>query len=325
MLLSLLSLFYAASAGAQADSFPASVAGFNRVSLDGEAGLQPGPVRWLSIAGSYMPFIGDHLQLGLAPAFLGVTGSGASDYQASVAGTANVVVGRSRWRGYAGAFAGGIGGTRRIGETLYGVQAGALYFLSPTAALRAEARSRNSTYPGSSASAETFLTIDSYLSDVAKLGEPSPSLGAIDVYGIAYLSFVDDHELALQAIVAPFLTPWAQVGTEYQRVSFRIAGTRDGASLVNGFVRLYAPHGWGVVPFVHAFAESSSFVDVNSGGGLTSVGAMAGVRHYFNPGAALDVGVQERRQADQQSQSPQYRLPNEITLKVRMVTQLQLR
>jgi hypothetical protein len=324
----LLSLVSAARVHAQTDSFPASLAGFSRVSLDGELRFEPGPAHVLSTSGSVTRFFGEHLQLGLSPSFTVLTGLGPNIYQARIAGAANVVVGRNRWRGYMGANVGGATASRQIGQTIYGAQAGVLYFLAPSAALRAEVRSHQSSYPGSIASAEAFLTIDPYLSGTPVLSEPAPSLGAIDLYAVAYTSFVADRPRELYLIVAPFIAPWAQIGTECQLFTFDWMGARHGASLVNGFVRLYAPHRWGVVPFVHGFAESSTFADGNPDGGLTSFGGMAGIRHYFNPGAALDVGVEERRYVEQgvsAASGTGYRQPNELALRARIVTQLHLR
>jgi hypothetical protein len=85
----------------------------------------------------------------------------------------------------------------------------------------------------------------------------------------------------------------------------------------NLFARLYAPLSLGASPF------AQGFVSYESGGtaGPESYGAVGGVRHYVNRGTALDLGVQWRRRTPMHAS---FRLPDETTLRARVVTQLQL-
>jgi hypothetical protein len=323
LLASLLSLATTHHARAQSADLPTATVGAARVSLEAAALLQPQPGYYsLTATGSFLRFVSERWQLGLSSSLSGFTGQGQTSLASTVAGTANFVVGASRLRGYVGGYVGGGAASHGSGATIYGGQLGALYFLAPTVALRTELRSRKASYPGSIASAEALLTIDPYLFGAAGSVGSLPSLGAVDAWGYAYASVVGIHAQDLRVIVAPFLTSWVQVGSEYDLSTFVWNGSRQGTYLLNGFARLYAPLPPRAVPFLHGFAESSTNADGDPAGGLTSYGAMGGIRHYFNPGAALDVGVQWRRHTDF---ALNFRLPDQLTLQARVVTQLHLR
>jgi hypothetical protein len=320
-LAALLSLALGRESHAQSADSSVSSLGTTRISFVAASWLAPGPLRSLSASGSFVRFVDEHWQLGLSPAISGITGQGISSIGASLAGTANFVVGTGRLRGYAGGFAGGAGGSRGSGSGVYGAQLGGLYFLAPTSALRAELQTRSYTGPSSTTTSYLFLTIDPYL--LASPGEPVrlPSSGAVDVSGSVSAGLDNGLARGLDIMLAPFITSSAQVGVHFNGSSYAVAGQRHGSSLFDGFVRLYAPAPPRAVPFVQGFAEGESNGDAIPGG-LRSYGAKAGIRHYLNPGAALDIGARWRRYVEFQIGTNSYRQPNQLTLEAMIVTQL---
>jgi lipid A 3-O-deacylase PagL len=302
-----------------------SVVGSARVSFDTRESFPGhGDWRW-SISGSYLPFVSEHWQLGLAPSYDGFAYEGGTVHASAVTGQANLTTGGERWRGYVGSWLGVANGTSQPGQTFIGAHVGALRFFAPTSALRAELRWRRSSSEYGLVSVAALLTIDSYIHGRASEAPVAPALGTIDVSGYGYAEFQYSRERSLELRVAPFLSSWAQVGALFDRTSYMGADGRFGAQLTNVFARVYAPLSSRVSPFAHAFVERSSYANGNPDGGPSSYGAMAGVRRCLNAGTALDVGIHWRRHTTNHVGDIASRIPDETTLQAGIVTQLQLR
>lgn len=272
-----------------------------------------------SVRGSFMKFVSEHWQVGVAPEYDGIAQRDYSWSGSRLSGLANLMTGGNTWRGYVGGEIGGANGTHQVGETVLGARVGALRFLAPTAALRGELRWRRS-YRNVDATADALLTIDSYVLGRASQPAVKPAFGTVDVTGVAHATFRFERVRSADVTVAPFITSWAQLGTELHYLSLQASDGRHATMTKNLFARLYAPLSLGASPF------AQGFVSYESGGtaGPESYGAVGGVRHYVNRGTALDLGVQWRRRAPMHAGTSSYRLPDETTLQARVVTQLQL-
>jgi len=298
-----------------------SVVGSARVGFDARALVGMGPASSLTTSGSVMRFMNEHWQLGFSPEYYRFGTAGGTLHYARFTGATNLITGGPRWRGYVGGLLGGSGGSGQKGATLFGAQVGGLRFLAPTAALRTELRWRRSSYPDSYTTADAFLTIDSYLTGHDR-PRALPEWGDVDVNGLLYASFRFERERRIDLTIAPFIASWAQVGARFERSSLLFANGRSSSGLFNGFARVYAPLSPRAMPFVHGFAEQSSYADASPDAAIASYGAIGGLRHYLNSGTALDVGVQWRRHTPITSFGARTRLPDETTLQGRVVTQL---
>jgi len=303
----------------QAEGHEQSIVGSARAEFSADAPILWGNGFGWSVRGSFMRFLSEHWQVGLAPEYYGATQRGYSWSGTRVAGLANLMAGGDNWRGYVGGQLGGANGTHQTGETLLGAQIGALRFLSPSAALRGELRWRRS-YRDLDGTADALLTIDSYVQGRASEPAVTPAFGTVDVTGSAYATFRFDRVRSANLMVAPFVTSWAQMGTRLDYASYEAGGARRAFLTKEAFARLYAPLSLRASPFVQGF------ISYESGGsaGPESYGAVGGVRHYVNRGTALDVGVQWRRRAAVHTGDASFRLPDETTLQARVTTQLQL-
>lgn len=250
-----------------------------------------------NVAAGASPFVGEHLQVGFAPAYQITTGQSYTYRTYTYAAAVNYVFGGgSRWRGYAGAFGSTTGRTASSGPRVVGGQAGALFFLHPALALRGELRYRTPT-SGSVAGrgdVTALVTLDPYVLGRADEGAPSAAgLGVVDVGGQLYYERVSYYaSTGVTASVAPYLTRWAQVGVLGQ-VSQSYADAGGGPYRLRGSGRLYLPTSVRTQPFAEGFAETNT---VDSRGGLSHYGVMLGVRHLLNARVALDVGVRRTLQ-----------------------------
>jgi Lipid A 3-O-deacylase (PagL) len=296
-----------------------SVVGSARAEFSTDAPILWGNGIGWSVRGSFMKFLSEHWQVGVAPEYDGIAQRGYSWSGSRLAGLANLTTGGDRWRGYVGGEIGGANGTHQIGETLLGAQIGALRFLAPTSALRGELRWRRS-YRDVDATVDALLTIDSYVLGRASQPAVTPALGTLDVMGTAYATFRFDRVRSADVTVAPFITSWAQLGASLDYLSLEANDAKHAYLTKNLFARAYAPLSLRASPF------AQGFVSYESGGtaGPESYGAVGGVRHYINRGTALDVGVQWRRHTVSRAGASSNRPPDETTLQARVVTQLQV-
>nr|MDQ6926326.1 hypothetical protein [Candidatus Eremiobacteraeota bacterium] len=309
--------------------------GSARVALDASSTrIDGGQFTSGSLSAAALPFVSEHLQVGLAPTYTVTTAShpatpvqpaGSQTYQSYGVGlTANYVVGGGRrWRGYAGGYAFERGATHVPGASQLGAQAGALYFLDPAVAVRAELRYR---VPSSGSgprhgSGVAFLTLDPYLFGRASTGGATRAgLGTADVRVFAYhQSSWYGQQSGISGIIAPYLTPWAQVGVEGEAVSFSEFGGR-GVSGVREFVRGYLPLAARTQPFAEVFRQHGTDAILQPASGWT-----VGVRQLLAPRVALDVGVRRTIPTPitlDQALGYRFRLPGETGLVLGLTTRL---
>lgn len=301
-----------------------SLLGATRVSLDGSATLQPRPAHGVSVGGEYMRFVSEHWQLGLAPSIGASTSMVSTNGRSSLAGMANYLVGTGNLRWYAGGYASADNNAEQSGFAVFGVQAGALYLLSPTAALRGELTWRKPTGSASVASTQLIVFLDPYLPGTGSGYVTLPPEGAADVSGYvyAYASSAVSYEQGADIRLAPFLGRWTQVGLQLTSINTNFSGAKSGANEVVGFTRLYAPLSARAEPFVEAFGVTSTIRSLGTGFGVSGYGGSGGIRHYVNNGTAIDVGVAWRRFKANIVAGQSTRQPDEVTLQARMVTQL---
>lgn len=299
-----------------------SVVGSARLGFTGDALLgYDGRTTW-SFASSYVPFVSEHWQVGITPSYEGGDFKGQLVHSGLLAGTANLMTSGDRWRAYVGTLLGEENGTRQHGRMRLGAQLGALAFLERTAALRGELRWRRTTDGGYDVMADALLTIDSYVNGRAALPALAPELGVVDVSGQAYAAFRFERERSIDLRIAPYLASWMQVGGELNRQSFMYSnGQRMPDGVENVFARAYVPVSLVAAPFVQAFIERAINPARHGDQQITGYGALGGVRHHINRGAALDVGLQWRR-IDAVVLGVRERRPDETTLQARIVTQL---
>lgn len=271
-----------------------------RVSLDASvARLDNGATVSYTVAGSVVPFLGEHLEIGVAPNYTHADGPGSLSYQSTTTAlVANYVFGGDpHWRGYVGAYGSLSKQTYSSSVRGSGVQGGMLYFLTPAAALRAELRYRSLSMPSkpSVGSDVAMVTLDPYVLGAADALTVTPAgLGTLDLgftaYHVRYSSY---HATGVYGTVAPFLTRWTQLGVEggVERASDFGGVTSYRA---RGFGRGYVPLTVRTQPFVEAFAETNDYNGDN--GGLRNYGGTLGVRRMLNANVALDVGARRTLQ-----------------------------
>ena len=299
-----------------------SVVGSARLGFTGDALLGHYGTTW-SFAGSYLPFVSEHWQIGITPWYEGGDFRGQIVQSGLLAGTANLMTSGDRWRAYVGTLLGEENGTRQHGRMRLGAQLGALAFLDRTAALRGELRWRRTTDGGYDVMADALLTIDSYVNGRAALPALAPELGVVDVSGLAYAAFRFERERRIDLRIAPYLASWMQVGGELNRQSFMYSnGRRMPGGVENVFARAYVPVSLATAPFAHVFVERAIGLAREGNQQITSYGALGGVRHYINRGAALDVGLKWRRYTEVADIYGRSRRPDQTTLQARIVTQL---
>jgi len=303
-----------------------SLKGRTRAHLDATAYLEPRHV--VGADGFLMPFVSDHWQVGVAPGYA-FSPSGPSYRHVNtllLAGIANRVIARTeRVVGYIGVY----GATREIwsagldkpGEHFsfqqFGLHGGALYFLTPSAAVRTEVRYRDWRHDNQRATVDAIVILDPYLGESrpTTLSQP-PSLGALDVAFVADARFQTEQVYSIDATVAPFLTRWLQVGTivRYERLprfSYNF-------HVIDAFGRLYAPISARTMPYVGGLVGNGEYA--NEPGGLSHYGGVVGARRFLNPNVALDVEFELLRHATIDRAFVHFRSPNDATLNARLTT-----
>lgn len=271
------------------------LAGSTRISLDASAlRFDDGRFTSYGVAASAASFIGEHVQVGIAPSFSRSEPPQLRPVQSSTTALiANYVFGGdAHWRGYVGGY--GSLSTRTNAQGVYGtgVQGGALFFITPAIALRSELRYRDITSPGAQrqGSEIALVTLDPYVSGGANAMVPtSPGIGVLDLALLAYHArYSSYHASGLSGTIAPYLARWAQLGVEAETERISDFG---GVTFyhVRGFGRGYVPVTTRTQPFVEGFAESST--EGGNDGGLTYYGGALGVREMLNANVALDVGL----------------------------------
>jgi hypothetical protein len=308
---------------AQSTDSSSSLVGAMKIDLSAGAQLAPGPNRYYSVSGTFESFVSEHWQVGISPAIAASTGRYGNSVGVGLNGTVNYVLSAGRTRWFVGATAGGSGGSGGDGASFLGAQAGALYFPVPTAALRAELRSRRLGNSDGFTSYGAFLTLDSYLPATRSGATSPPDRGAVDVAFDANVDFNGARARSVDLMVAPFFTPWAQVGGTYSAIGVPRDGDWPTSQLFRGFARLYAPLGPGAMPFVEGFVEGARYP--YGAHAPTIPGAAAGVRHYLNDGTAFDAALQWRRSHAESGNG--YTIPGRdyLRLQAGIVTELRLR
>ncbi len=294
-----------------ADSVAAArgLAGSARVALEASSERRDGGgFASYALSAAALPFVGAHLQLGLAPTYRvsiapvraapGQTAAPSTYQSYGAALTANYVVGGGRgrrWRGYVGGYGSQHGTTRGSVLRTVGGQTGALFFLDPAVALRGELRYRLSSFGSGARSGATvaLLTLDPYLFGHAQAAQRAwaaahAGLGTVDVQVFAYAQQQPGlAQRGLSGTLAPSLTRWAQVGVEGRVVRFSESGG-FGAGYVRGFGRVYLPVTTRTQPFAEAFTQRGTYADADLQDGA---GWAFGVRRLLHPRVALDAGI----------------------------------
>lgn len=304
------------------------LAGRARIGLGASAErLDKGLATTYAIDASVAPFLGEHLQIGIAPtgrviddrtnpAFHTVGGSVAARY---------IFGGDPHWRGFVGVFGGEWGASYAQHTSQLGAQLGALYFLTPALAIRAgvDFRSGASYTAGQPRSTLMYVVLDPYMFGAADEVSITPAgFGTLDISAsYAYERLSHDVESGLSGTIAPYLTRWAQLGVD---------GEADGSSQgltahrLRGFGRVYLPLGVRTQPFGEGFAETATLDGED--GGLTSYGGTIGIRHMLNGNVSLDVGVQRRLHPRERLGPAElgywYREPGTTALIVGMMTRI---
>ena len=292
-----------------------SIVGSARVDLNGQAIIGEGSSSYWMLGGSVSRFFSKHWQLGLSPEYRVVVWPGPNVQQSVTAGTANLVLGNDQLRGYVGGWLGAVNGTQQTGITLMGAQVGALHFLSSTAAIRSELRWRRTQSPG--ATVDALINLDAYAFGRANERPVLPTFGNVDVTAQFYGSLQEDRVRSVDAMVAPFLASWMQVGAQIHHVSAVLGRRREDVTNLDGFARLYAPFSPRFMPFAQAFAMTLSHLASSP---LSGYGAFVGARHYLNVGTALDAGVQWTRFPTWRISGATIQQPDHTTLQARIVT-----
>ncbi len=285
------------------------------------------PSTTYSLSPAAFPFIGEHLQAGLAPGYTVSTITGHAAYQAyTVAGVVNYVVGGgARRRGYAGVYASNGHNRYYTGPQVRGVQAGGLFFLAPALAVRAEVRYRKTTSgPFPLVSEQTaIITLDPYLFGRADEGAPAAAgFGAADVAGLLYYDRTRfSAATGATLTVAPYLTRWAQLGASGQ-VSQSTYDDARGPFTARGFGRLYLPLGARTQPFAEGFLVGTHFGTPDDG--LSQYGGTLGVRQMLNARVGLDAGVRRTFEPVRTigPSNYRYRYPGTTGLVVGLVTRI---
>lgn len=273
-----------------------------------------------------LPFVTEHWQLGLAPSFEVEGNGGKHFFDTSVAALVNYLPGFGEGdmsRPYLGIFWAQAGHSNAPGYGVVGAQAGWLRFFSPSVALRAEARLRHYFFHTDDVGyADVLVTIDPYLFGRAsrRLTTP-PSRGVFDASVLAQFQFEPGHTLLLNGSLAPFLTPWLQVGaTANMDFDFDFnSSTRS----IEGFGRVYLPLALRFAPFADLFIGSRS-ADPNNGT-VGNHGARGGLRTYLTPGVALDVAMEWRDFASQRVGTTLVHRPEERTIRATLIMQFRAR
>lgn len=326
----------AAQFASRADSINDSVrvalaghlSGRARVALSASADrIEKGNVTSYGFSAGFSPFVGEHLQIGIAPSATALDPKGGPPFH-TVGGTVAaryVYGGDARWRGYVGAFGGGWQAMHGLHGGLLGAQVGALYFLTPALAIRAEVDARRGAFYflGEPRITELLLTLDPYVFGTADDAPVTPAgLGALDIAGsYVYERISHVGESGISGTLAPYLARWAQIGATGEA-----DGSSDGITShqLRGFGRLYLPVTARTQPFAEGFAETTTFG--GEGGGLTSYGGKVGVRRMLNGNVALDIGVQRtlhpREQLGPASSRHWYREAGTTSLVIGMMTRI---
>ena len=255
---------------------------------------------------TYAPFTTDHWQVGVSPGWQLIERTDAAH---NFSGTASLFVNYlfrdgTISRPYAGVFL-------EHGSDSYaviGLQAGWLRFLTPSVAVRVEARYRhsNSVYDGDSY--DLLVRFDPYL-----FGRANRSLTGLPAFGAVDLNFAADltaQALLVNGLVAPFLTRWLQAGTDG---FFHYDGGQQ--YQIEWFGRTYLPIDTRLVPFAEAFASEGT-------SSVSSHGARAGVRTYLTRGVAFDLAFEWRNYQQFRANGFSSAIPESRLLHASLTTQL---
>lgn len=262
---------------------------------------------------TYAPFTADHWQVGVSPTWQLIQRTDAAH---ELGGGASVIVNYvfldgTTSRPYAGVFL-----DPGNGSGTFGLQAGWLRFLTPSVALRTEARYRHTAGAFDDDSYDLLVRFDPYLFGRASQRITSlPGFGAVDVnfdadYSLLSTTPVFSKTLLMNGLVAPFITRWLQAGT-------------DGYLFYNGeqqhqielFGRAYLPIDTRLVPFADAFISNETNTQ-------DSHGARAGVRAYLTRGVAFDAAFEWRHFLPFRINGSSFAIPESRVLHASLTTQL---
>lgn len=274
---------------------------------------QAGIIRSSALEASARPFVTDHWQLGVTPTYDRVDGPTTGQWGgvALLADWGTPIPGGLR--AYVGGYASSASASSARTFFRYGWHAGVMRFLSPAAALRAELRDYAGSAPMAIAPERSLvLALEQYYVRGAPAETSVPTLGSVDVDGIAALYRDPLREGSVDIGVAPFVGRWLQFGGRVHASKFY--GLGSGAHNYDGFLRLYWPISPALEPFVGGNLESSTWG--SDAGGLSYVDGFVGARHSLQRSMAVDGGVQLRTNRPQQGLP---RSPNELTVFGRLV------
>ena len=263
---------------------------------------------------TFAPFTSDHSQVGVSPFWQLIQRTDAAhDLSGSASLIANYVFREgTRSRPYAGVFV-----QRGNSFETFGLQAGWLRFLTPSVALRTEARYRHTSYAGRDDSYDLLIRFDPYL-----FGRANQSLRSLPGFGAVDLNFAADyavqatspvaHALSVNGLLAPFITRWLQTGTDgwlfYDGVQ---------QHQIELFGRAYLPIDTRLVPFTEVFISNETNTE-------DSHGARAGLRMYLTRGVAFDAAFEWRNYQPFRDKQFAFAIPESRLLHAGLTTQLGL-
>ena len=262
------------------------------------------------------PFVTDHWQLGLSPTYY--TSSVMASTYHSVQWSALADYGRVipfGLRAFVGVNVLGYAGTNSMPGHLIGWHAGVMRFVVPQAAVRVEFRDYDWFHVRALPFRQLVVTLDQYMVPGAGPVTRFPGWGTTDVAFIAGLS---GNARSITASVAPFLTPFLQVGGSIDAV---LDEGGPGAHAYDGTVRLYAPLSPRFMPFVGGTIESTTWN--GDAGGFSDYSGSVGARHALQPGLSLDGGL--ALNVHRPLPGFTFRSPNELSVFAKVVLSVGMR
>ena len=238
-----------------------------------------------------VPIVSDHWEVGVNPILTRASQLGTY-YQGTLAVVANYLLGSGDVsRPYAGGYLSETGATHSRGSAAWGIQAGWLHFLSPTIALRAEARFRQYLGLAHNSTGDVFVTFDPYIRDRANERiEKLPGLGVFDATVIADLELRPGTVGQINGAIAPFLARWLQVGGR-EMFAFQF-DQNEGSHYLELFGRGYLPVDRRIVPFADLYTSVTQ--QTREVAPDHSHGERVGVRGYLTAGVAMDIAWEWR-------------------------------
>lgn len=279
----------------------------------------PGMPSVLTVNALFAPFVSEQWQLGVAPVVEYDVGAGDNTFGGAAAVVADYY---PFMRGGSGPFAGAYlseGGGSGSAYGVFGLQAGWLQFLTPQAALRSQFQFRRVSYSPRHEAYDVVVALEPYLFGRANERlTKSPGLGVFDASLDADYVMRPSRSFTLNAMAAPFLTRWLQVGASGQYQNGFSSGISDHA--IEAFGRVYLPLSNRLLPFADGLIGDASIGQ--PGRHLGHHGARAGVRTYIAPGVSIDGAFEWRAYGTVEVGTGSFRPPAQRLVRVTLNTQL---